>query len=308
MLFVLPAILFVIIACVVGAFGFHYYVKPSRLLDQLTSATDPISAAIRERKKGRTFSIAGLFEPIGNLLPTSPQAAGALKKDLAAAGIRSASAIPVFYGIRVVLAAAFLVLGVLARNHVDGPVSRLMFPIAGGGMGYFLPTFVLGRLIKRRNTQIRLALADVLDLLVICTEAGCGLDQAIVNVSRELKNVHPAVSEELGLLNMEIMAGKSRADAMRNFAKRVDEDEVKKLMAILIQTDRFGTGVSDALRTQSDYLRIKRRQEAEEKAGKVGVKLVFPIFFFCLPALLVVTAGSGMIQLFHNLGAMNSGQ
>jgi tight adherence protein C len=143
---------------------------------------------------------------------------------------------------------------------------------------------------------------------VICTEAGCGLDQALVNVSRELKNVHPAISEELALLNMEIMAGKSRAEAMRNFSKRVAEDEVKKLMAILIQTDRFGTSVSEALRTQSDYLRIRRRQEAEEKAGKVGVKLVFPIFFFCLPALLVVTAGSGMLQLIHNLGSINPGQ
>ena len=305
---VLPAILFVVIACVVGAFGFHYYVKPSRLLDQLSpaSATDPISAALRQRKKGRAFSIARLFEPIGNLLPISPQSAAILKKDLAAAGIRGASAIPVLYGIRLVLAVAFLALGVIARNHVDGAVSRLMFPIAGAGMGYFLPSFVLGRLIKRRNLQIRLALPDVLDLLVICTEAGCGLDQALVNVCRELKNVHPAVSEELALLNMEIMAGKSRAEAMRNFAKRVEDDEVKKLMAILIQTDRFGTSVSEALRTQSDYLRIRRRQEAEEKAGKVGVKLVFPIFFFCLPALLVVTAGSGMLQLFHNLGAMNA--
>ena len=131
------------------------------------------------------------------------------------------------------------------------------------------------------------------------------MDQAIVNVSRELKKVHPAVSEELSLVNMEIMAGTSRSDALRNFARRVGEEEVKKLIAILVQTDRFGTSVSEALRTQSDYLRIRRRQEAEERAGKVGVKLVFPIFFFCLPSLLVVTAGSGFIQLFRNLGAMN---
>jgi tight adherence protein C len=305
MLIALPVILFVLIAVIIGAFGFRYYVKPSRLLDQLSSSSDPVSAAIRERNKGREFSLAQLLEPIGNLLPVSPEAAGVLKKDFMAAGIRSPSAIPVFYGIKVVLAAVFLFLALMGRSHLTSPVGRIMFPIAGTGLGFFLPSLFLGRLIKRRSTQIRLALPDVLDLLVICTEAGCGLDQALVNVSRELKNVHPAVSEELGLLNMEIMAGKSRADAMRNFAKRVAEDEVKKLMAILIQTDRFGTSVSDALRTQSDYLRIRRRQEAEEKAGKVGVKLVFPIFFFCLPALLVVTAGSGFLQLFHNIGAMN---
>jgi tight adherence protein C len=163
-------------------------------------------------------------------------------------------------------------------------------------------------MVKRRNDQIRLALPDVLDLLVICTEAGCGLDQAIINVSRELKNVHPAVSEELALVNMEIMAGKSRSEALRNFARRVGEEELKKIVAILIQTDRFGTSVADALRTQSDYLRIRRRQEAEERAGKVGVKLVFPIFFFCLPSLLVVTAGSGILQLMRNLAAMNAGK
>jgi len=286
-------------------FGFHYYVKPARLLDQLSSSSDPVSAAFKERKKGREFSIGRLLEPIGNLLPVSPQAAGLLKMDFLAAGIRRPSAVPVFYGIKLVSMLVFVGLALTARNHVDSPLTKLILPFAGGGIGYMLPSFVLGRMIRRRQTQIRLSLPDVLDLLVICTEAGCGLDQAIVNVSRELKTVHPAVSEELSLVNMEIMAGKARGEAMRNFARRVGEEEVKKLMAILIQTDRFGTSVSEALRTQSDYLRIRRRQEAEERAGKVGVKLVFPIFFFCLPALLVVTAGSGMLQLFHNLGSIN---
>jgi tight adherence protein C len=187
------------------------------------------------------------------------------------------------------------------RDRLQNPMLRLIFPVASGGIGYLLPAFVLGRLVSRRHEKIRLSLPDVLDLLVISTEAGCGLDQSIVNVSRELKKVHPAVSEELSLVNMEIMAGKSRAEAMRNFARRTGEEEVKKLVAILIQTDRFGTSVADALRTQSEFLRIRRRQEAEERAGKVGVKLVFPIFFFCLPSLLVVTAGPGILQLFHNL-------
>jgi len=132
------------------------------------------------------------------------------------------------------------------------------------------------------------------------------MDQALINVARELKSAHSAVSEELNIVNMEIMAGTTRAEALRSFARRVGEDEIKKLVALLIQTDRFGTSVADALRTQSDYLRIKRRQEAEERAGKVGVKLVFPIFFFCLPSLLIVTAGSGILQLVHNLGSINA--
>ena len=192
------------------------------------------------------------------------------------------------------------------RSEITNPVLKLICPIAACGAGFSLPSFLLNRRIERRHTEIRLSLADVLDLLVICTEAGCGMDQALINVARELKSAHPAVSEELNIVNMEIMAGTTRAEALRSFARRVGEDEIKKLVALLIQTDRFGTSVADALRTQSDYLRIKRRQEAEERAGKVGVKLVFPIFFFCLPSLLIVTAGSGILQLIHNLGSINA--
>ncbi|HEY3938994.1 MAG TPA: type II secretion system F family protein [Bryobacteraceae bacterium] len=305
MIIALTVVLFCLITAAVSAFGYHHYVKPAKLLDQLASSSDTISSSLRKAKSNRGFSFGQLLEPIGRLLPVSPQDASVLKRELVAAGIRSESAARVYYGLRIVLTVALVGLALFLRTHIDNPILRLVFPVAGGGIGYFLPSLFLGRLIDRRNDGIRLALPDVLDLLVICTESGCGLDQAIVNVSRELKTVHPAVSEELTLVNMEIMAGKSRIEALRNFARRVGEEEVKKLVAILVQTDRFGTSVSDALRTQSDYLRIRRRQEAEERAGKVGVKLVFPIFFFCLPSLLVVTAGGGILQLIHNMGSIN---
>jgi tight adherence protein C len=147
---------------------------------------------------------------------------------------------------------------------------------------------------------VRLGLADALDLLVVCCEAGCGLDQAILNVSREFATVHRALSEEFATINMEVLAGSSRSAALRNFATRTGEEEVRKLVAILVQTDRFGTSIADALRTQADYMRIRRRQVAEEKAGKVGVKLVFPIFFFCMPALVVLVAGPGMIEIMKS--------
>jgi tight adherence protein C len=305
MLIGLTVVLFCLISAVVGTFGYHHYVKPAKLLDQLASSSDTISSSLRKPKSDRGFSFAQLLEPIGKLLPVSPQDASVLRRDLLAAGIRSESAARVFYGLRIVLTVALVCLALFLRGHIDNPILRIVLPVAAGGIGYFLPSFFLGRLIDRRNEGIRLALPDVLDLMVICTESGCGLDQAIVNVSRELKTVHPAVSDELTMVNMEIMAGKSRIEALRNFARRVGEEEVKKLVAILVQTDRFGTSVSDALRTQSDYLRIRRRQEAEERAGKVGVKLVFPIFFFCLPSLLVVTAGGGILQLVHNMGSIN---
>lgn len=295
-------VLFLLVAVGVSTFGYLHYAKPARLLDQLaTTTSDVIPSPIRERNRKPGFSVGQLLEPIGNLIPVSPQDASAVKQELITAGFRSNSAVAAYYGTKILLTTVLVVVVLIFRGHLANPMLRVVGPIAAGGIGYFLPSFVVGRLVKRRHGQIRLSLPDVLDLLVICTEAGCGLDQAIVNVSRELKAVHPAVTEELSLVNMAIMAGTSRSEALRSFARRTGEDEVKKLVAILIQTDRFGTSISEALRTQSDFMRIRRRQAAEERAGKVAVKLVFPIFFFCLPSLLVVTAGPGMLQLFHNL-------
>ncbi len=308
MVILLPFILFFFVVGLISTFGYLHYVKPSKMLDQLaTSTSDVIHISIPEKKQKKEFSLARFLEPIGKLLPVSPQGAAIVKRELIAAGFRSRSAVAVYSGIRLLMTAVFVVFALTVRNRIENPMLHLIFPVAAGGIGYFLPSLGLGRLVNRRHEQIRLSLPDVLDLLVICTEAGCGLDQAIVNVSRELKTVHPAVSEELSLVNMEIMAGTSRSDALRNFARRTGEDEAKKLVAILIQTDKFGTSIADALRTQSDYLRIRRRQEAEERAGKVGVKLVFPIFFFCLPSLLVVTAGPGILQLITGLSSAARG-
>jgi tight adherence protein C len=256
----------------------------------------------RDRRKAVTFT--DLLRHFGNVLPISSQDSAVAKNDLIGAGFRSSSAVGVYYGTKACLALVLLVCALSLRSHIEKPILKIVFPIGSAGIGWALPSFILGRLVKKRHEDIRLALPDVLDLMVICSEAGCGLDQAIVNVSRDLRTVHPAIAEELSMVNMEIMAGKSRSDALRNLGKRCGEDEVKKLTAILIQTDRFGTSVSEALRTQSEFLRIRRSQEAEERAGKVGVKLVFPIFFFCLPALLIFTAGPGMLQLFKNLFPM----
>jgi tight adherence protein C len=298
---VIAIILFAVLLATTGGFGYYYYVRPSRLLDQLT--TTSVRTPLIEKKR-TNFSFSQLLKQMGDLLPISAQDAKEVKRDMIEAGIRSENAIQKFYGIKLLLAALFLVAALVGRDHAPDGMARTVLPVAAAGIGFMLPGIILGKMIKRRNETIRLALPDVLDLLVVCTEAGCGLDQAIVNVSRELKSVHPAMSEELSMVNMEIMAGTSRADALRHLAKRCGEDEIKKLVALLVQTDRFGTSISDSLRTQSDYLRIRRRQEAEEKAGKVGVKLVFPIFFFCLPSLLVVTAGPGVLTLIHDLASL----
>lgn len=300
---ILAAALFVVLLLATGGFGYYYYVRPSRLLDQLTN-TNRVRTPLVEKKSAPAFNFSQLLKKIGDLLPVSPQDAKIVKQDMIAAGIRSENSIQKFYGIKILFAAILLVVALVGRDHMPPGFARTILPVAGAGIGFMLPGFILGKLINRRNETIRLALPDVLDLLVVCTEAGCGLDQAIVNVSRELKTVHPAMSEELAMVNMEIMAGTSRADALRHLAKRCSEEEIKKLVALLVQTDRFGTSISDSLRTQSDYLRIRRRQDAEERAGKVGVKLVFPIFFFCMPSLLVVTAGPGVLTLIHDLSSL----
>ncbi len=286
-------------------FGYLKYVKPARAFYQLTMVSEESASHIYKPGRHWTSRILSL---IGNLLSVSPGEIAHTKKELSAAGFRSDQAVSVFAGLKPLSAAVFLVTGFLLRHHLS-KVGTLQIVLSGGCgvLGYMVPGLVLGRLIARRRERIRFALPDALDMLVVCSEVGCALDQAIQNVSREFKEVHPALSDELAIINMEILAGASRSTALRNFAERTGEGDVKKLVAIMIQTDRFGTSIADSLRAQSDFMRVRRRQQAEERAGKVGVKLVFPIFFFCMPALMVVVAGPGMLQLFKHFANTAAG-
>jgi tight adherence protein C len=157
---------------------------------------------------------------------------------------------------------------------------------------------------KRRQKQIQRGLANSLDLMVVCVESGLGLDQAIMQVAKELEHAHPEISEEFGLVNLELKAGKRRVEALRNLAERTGVDDLKKLVAVLIQADRFGTGVAQSLRAHSDFMRVQARQVAEEKAAKLGVKLIFPIFFCILPSLFVVTVGPVAMKIIRELVPM----
>jgi tight adherence protein C len=168
-------------------------------------------------------------------------------------------------------------------------------------LAYLAPAFILARMVTRRQRQIRNGLPDALDLLIVCIEAGLALDQAILKVSEELAISHPALAEELQTLNNEVRAGKPRMEAFRNFADRTKVDDVRALVAMLIQTDRFGTSVAQALRTHADTSRTTRRQHAEERAAKLGVKLVFPLVFCLFPAMYVVTVGPGAIRIMRIL-------
>jgi tight adherence protein C len=172
------------------------------------------------------------------------------------------------------------------------------------GLGYLLPSMVLGRMAKRRQHRIRLALADALDLLVVSVEAGLGLDQAIQRVGEELAFAHKDLAEELRLVNLELRAGTGRVDALRNLADRTGVDDLASLVAMLIQTDKFGTSVAQSLRVHSDTLRTKRRQRAEEAAAKTGVKMVFPLVFCIFPAIWVVAIGPAAIKFVQVLFPM----
>jgi tight adherence protein C len=290
--------------------GYRIFYKPGRFLKQLGN---PVIT--HERKGDRVLAdsadepaastLVTVLHQIGSRVPSSEAEVATLRADLIRAGFRSDSAAPVYYGIRIVGTLVMLVLTLMLESNMDSqPMMKMALLCSGCAAGWILPRFVLEKKIKKRQEIMRLSLPDALDLLVVSVEAGLGLDQAIQHVARELQVSHPQLSEEMSLVTLEMRAGKRRSEALRNFAERTGEPEIKKLVAILIQNDRFGTSMGESLRNHSDFLRTRRRQEAEERAGKVGVKLVFPIFFFILPSMLIVAAGPGILQIFKYLFPM----
>src|SRR5213075_1652916 len=197
---------------------------------------------------------------------------------------------------------ALLVFGLLSSPIMGR--RGVLVALAGAALGYLLPNMALGRMAQKRQHRIRLSLPDALDLLVVSVEAGLGLDQAIQRVGDELAMAHPDLSDELRLINLELRAGVARPDALHNLAHRTGVDDVSSLVAMLVQTDKFGTSVSQSLRVHSETLRTKRRQRAEEAAAKTGVKMVFPLVFCIFPAIWVVTIGPAAIKFIQVLGPM----
>jgi tight adherence protein C len=223
-------------------------------------------------------------------------------KRLVQAGFWNPEAPRIFFGVRVVLTVGLIVLGLAVGAILKLRLApTLVIAPTLGGLGWLVPSwYVLQRRGKRR-AEIQLALADALDLLVACVEAGIGLNQALSRVADEIRNISAALSAELVLVNLEIRAGTARDQALRNFAERTDVEDIGALVSTLIQTERFGTSVGRALRVQAETLRQKRRQRAEEAAAKTTIKLVFPLVFFVFPALFVVILGPAAIQILQAL-------
>jgi len=287
--------------------GYRIFYKPGKFLKQLGT---PVIGAGQERvyedtAEPESSTIVSVLHQIGSRVPSSEADISTIRGDLVRAGFRSENAVAVFFGCRIFATFLMLIISLAIEARMpDNGVMRVAMLISGCAAGWILPGFFLEKRVKKRQEIIRLSLPDALDLLVVSVEAGLGLDQAIQHVARELQVSHPELSEEMSLVTLEMRAGKRRSEALRNFAERTGEPEVRKLMAILIQNDRFGTSMGESLRNHSDFMRTQRRQQAEERAGKVGVKLVFPIFFFILPSMLIVAAGPGLLQIFKYLFPM----
>jgi tight adherence protein C len=246
--------------------------------------------------------VGKMLSGIARLLPAPGERPSEGDPRLIMAGFRRPEAASALTAAKVVTIVALVGLVYFTGLYKNNPF--ILF-LAAGMAGYILPDFWLGRKIKSRQLTLRLALPDALDLLVICMEAGLGIDQALLYVSAELRVAHPDLCEEFDLVNAEMHVGKTRIEALRSLATRTGVDDIQALVSTLIQTDRFGTSVAQSMRVHSDELRTKRRQRAEEMAAKTTIKMIIPLVLFIFPALFVVILGPAVITMMHTLGNMN---
>ncbi len=244
---------------------------------------------------------AHAFRRVGENVPAAKTTANPMRKLLQAAGYRYPSAVPIFYGIQCATAFGFsaAVIGMAAVAD-SGLLSGLLSAGCAAAFGFLLPEMVLKRMITARRKRIRRAIPAALDLLVLSIEAGQSLTQAIVDTSAELRLAHPDLSTELWQVNLELRAGTSRADALRHLGARNGDPDLKKLAGLLVDSERFGTSLAPALRTHAKYLRTSMRQQAQEAARKVTVKLIFPVFFLIFPSVLLVTLGPAVLHMMKS--------
>ncbi|HEY8223704.1 MAG TPA: type II secretion system F family protein [Pyrinomonadaceae bacterium] len=246
-----------------------------------------------------------LASPLNRMLPPSAMEARKLQKQLMHAGFRSPSAPIIYRALQLISMSGFPLVVAMACAILGRPLgSALVWIILAFVAGFILPRWVLRKITKTRQRNLRWGLADALDLMVISVEAGLGLNAAMLKVSSELRDVHEDIAIEFELANLEIRVGRDRDEALRNLAERTGVDDLHSLIAMLIQTDRFGTSIARALRVFSDSLRTKRRQRAEQAAQKAAVKLLFPLACFLFPTLFIAILGPAALNLYDTLGNM----
>ena len=290
------------------------------VISQRQAGSDPVAARLAEIKSStegaawwqtrRTMRRPGWERLLARLAGFLPNADGqeSIKDGLTEAGFRGPNAVTTFLGAKILFAAGLPLLFFIVMATLRQPIGNtLIWSVVLAVVGFYLPTLWLWQKAGERKTEVTHALPDALDLLVVCVEAGLGLNAAIVKVSQEIALASPVLSTELRQVNNEMKAGINRIDALRALAERTGVADVKSLVAVLVQTDRLGTSVAASLRAQSDSLRVKRRQRAEEAAHKVAVKLVFPLVLCIFPELLLVLLGPGFIAIFRSLSKIATG-
>jgi tight adherence protein C len=306
-------ITFSIFACVtLGVVGTYWLI--SRPQDAVTERLMQLGPARRETAPGAALdnepgAVAALAErvatPLNRLAPPSAAEARKLQKKLMQAGFRAPGAPMIYRAVQLIMLFSLpglMVLGcVMLARPLNSALILIMMAVVAGAL---LPRFVLGRLIRSRQQRITWGMADALDLMVVSIEAGLGLNAAMVRISDELKAVHPELSEELGLANLEMRVGRERDEALRNLAERTGVEDLRGFVAMVIQADRFGTSIAQAVRVYSDSLRTRRRQRAEQAAQKAAVKLLFPLACFLFPTLFMAVLGPAALHLIDTFAKL----
>lgn len=260
----------------------------------------------RRRRQAKRQRVEAMLEALGEKMGTERAESAGYRRQLVYAGYRHPNAVAIFLGARLLLAGgaaaaaffSFSLLGVGAAN-------LLLLTILGALIGWVLPWYVIKKRVKKRQLEISKALADTLDLLVVCVEAGLGLNQALVRVADEIDRISPEMSDELTVTNLEIRAGTPRDEALRALGERTGVEDLRSLTSMLVQTDRFGTSIADSLRVHADTLRTKRMQRAEEAAAKTTVKMIIPLVLFVFPSLFIVILGPAFFIMREFFGTMN---
>jgi len=269
------------------------------MTQRLSAAISPVGERghwltwLRMSKAGTSLKAA--VQPFERVLPKSTQEVSVTQQRLIKAGYRDDAHVRILFGSKVVLPLWLcLLVGVSGISQYLSPFFAYALALA---LGYLLPDFWLGHRIKKRQMNVRLGLPELLDLMVVCIEAGLSLDQALARSADELRSSQPEISDEVGLVLLEQRAGRPRLDAWRHLAQRVDIDIIRMLVSAIVQADQFGTSIARTLRAYSDTLRVQRRQNVEEMAAKTAVKLVFPLVLFILPSLFIVAVGPAVIVM-----------
>ena len=292
-------LVFLAVAVAVAAAGLKMWVRPNEAIERVTGMETMAQEHIPVHP---SLVFHDLIKRLGNMVPASPKDVNAMQRRLIRAGIKGSNALRILYGAKIFLGVALPILMSFAVANSDADsTNKIAAILAAAAAGFFGPNEYVKIKTQRRQKAVQRGLANALDLLVVCVESGLGLDQAMIQVAKELEHAHREITEEFAMVNLELKAGKRRVEALRNLADRTAVDDLKKLVAVLIQADRFGTGIAQSLRAHAEFMRIQARQIAEEKAAKLGVKLIFPIFFCIMPSLFVVTVGPMAVKIVREL-------